>query len=121
MAGQQIRRHVGKQVACILHEEGPTVPINVKPVQDNVIGDVLVLCELFSGENHRGIQANVPFSIQEGADRDGKSDDECDVIRATPRASGKSEGMEDSEDEGLEDSNENHELEAKLPKPSEKK
>ena len=52
MAGQQIRRHVGKQVACILHEEGPTVPINVKPVQDNVIGDVLVLCELFSGENH---------------------------------------------------------------------
>ena len=63
----------------------------------------------------------MPFSIQEGADRDGKSDDECDVIRATPRASGKSEGMEDSEDEGLEDSNENHELEAKLPKPSEKK
>ena len=74
---------------------------------------------LFASERTREIQANVPFSNQEGVDRDGKSDNEGDEIGATPRASGKSEGMEDSENERLEDSNENHELEAKLPQPSE--
>lgn len=45
MGGRQIKRHVGKQVASILNEEGPTITINVKPVQQQING---VDCGVFA-------------------------------------------------------------------------